>query len=245
MRSSRISELVLLVAVALVSAAVLAPRASGVDATYGHHFLDYGSCCNGDFLDGTSSRIVVNTSSPSSTACELFRSDAEWYDASGTKTVYLVQAGAVKCGIQTSLDGLCSNLNQLVLFDESYTPQLGHGCAPHGNLGGTGERFGFVAGVWSPDLTAWKARIDGTNYSEPTAITGDASRLLEGAEHTSTTSCSGWSGKGTWSTSGTGMFWWARYRVLNSTWVPVQGASTSSSCWTVTGGPPNSFTVSH
>lgn len=69
--------------------------------------------------------------------------------------------------------------------------------------------------------------------------------LVEGGEHTGTDDCSGWSGSGTWASGPDNSYRWQRYYASTLSWIVVQGASTSSGCWTLSGGPPGSFTISH
>src|SRR5690348_5444839 len=101
----------LLIAVGVAALAMfLASSASAVN--FGGRYLVYGSCCDGGPLWGSSSSIIVNSASPESTGCLIFRNDAE---ASG----FLLQAGATKCGLSSGgLDGTCSLSNNLVRFVE-------------------------------------------------------------------------------------------------------------------------------
>lgn len=71
-----------------------------------------------------------------------------------------------------------------------------------------------------------------------------ADYLVEGAEHASGDTCdpSKWGGTND-ATFASATPVWQRDKP-DLTWYTVQSASTSSGCWTVSGGPPNSFTVS-
>lgn len=215
------------VAVVAALAALLAVPASADEfpANFGERYLET-PCCGGAQLGGTSASLNVNTISPDSPHCLLFRSDAEIVG-------HLIQAGLVKCGVNTSLDGACSLSNNLVKFVEIQNSS-GYHCYAHGDAS-TG--FEYDPGVHITDGT-WYSFISGTSYE--TTTFGSATLIIEGGEHTNTTSCSGWTGSAVF--AGDSSHVWQRYD-LNAHGTDVQSASTNNGCWLVSGGPPGSFSI--
>jgi hypothetical protein len=198
---------------------------------FGAYYLT-SPCCNGDPFNGTGASIKVTSASPDSQPCLLFRSTAE-------KGGYLIQSGLTKCGTNsTGLDGTCSLSNNLVKFVEKEVNGV-YTCYPHGaaSLNTT-----YTATPQNTTGTLWYAYIDGTAY-ESNSFTAEA--IAETAEHTDPNgdSCSGWSGAATFASSAT---WpWQRYVINNPSWTRVQSSYTHAGCWSLSGGPPNSFTISH
>lgn len=228
----------LTVSAGFFAALVGSANASAFANRYGMEFLQYGSCCGGDTLFGTKASIIPNHVNPGGTYCTLFRSDAE--DNTGG---YLIQAGVVKCGSQTDLDGTCSLTNNLVKFVETETPSGGYVCHPHGGTSVGTEVDAAVYGYAEAFDNGWNAYLNGTPEEGIPVMTG-AQYIVEGAEHAGTDSCnsSDWGGTND-ATFASATPVWQRYKT-NLTWYTVQGSSTSSGCWTVSGGPPNSFTIS-
>lgn len=223
-----------------VSAGLFAMLAGSANAStfanrYGMRFLESGQCCNNAALDGTRASIIPNYVNPGASYCTAFRSDGEGAIGSG----YLIQAGVVKCGVNQNVDGTCSLSNNLVKFVETETPSDGYVCYPHG---GTSTGTAVDAAVTGSVSNPWTAWLDGTQ-EEAIAAPPSFYYLVEGAEHAGTDSCdsSNWGGtnEGTFGSTEA----WAR-NTTSMTWYTVQGSSTSSGCWTVSGGPPGSFTIS-
>lgn len=221
---------------ALVIAAAAALAAAGIASanTYGGYELN-APCCNGDPLYGTRANISIPSSSsnwnPGSGQCILARSDGE--DDNLGK---LIQAGFLRCASGVGLDGTCSLSNNLVDFVETNNGS-GYTCYPKG-----GETYGTTHKytVDKGSTSTWTAYIDGVADTHTISM-GNAQFLVESGEYTG-----GTGGSFTASaTYGSGLAW---QRWNGSTWFTVQSAFvliTSGSGWSVSGGPPNVWTVSH
>jgi len=207
---------------------------------YGQRFLLYGSCCGGEALWGSRASIIPNHVNPGASYCTLFRSDGEDPD-----NHYLIQAGVVKCGTQAQFGDLleCSPNGEFVKFVETETPSDSYHCLPHGVTSVGTEVDAQVHGYSDSFINGWNAYLDGTPEEGIPDLIG-AKYLVVGAEHAGTDSClsSDWGGTND-ATFASATPVWQRYK-FDSTWYTVQSSSTSSGCWTVSGGPPNSFTVS-
>jgi hypothetical protein len=244
----------LLVAV-LVVISGLSPRsaAAGSDEfapKFGTLYEQYDTCGCGQ-LNGTEASIIPNnmTPGPGTNYCTVFRSDAENTNATnGTNTSYLIQAGIVKCAAGAPpLDQTCSVNNNIVLFVETREPGAYNDtlhCVAHGGTTLGTEHVFTVVNAWQ---NQWQAYIDGNAYESITGITG-MYRIHEGAEavhpENEGDNCTGFGSpnSATWASDPT---WrWQRFRYNYYDWFTIQGSQSSNGCWTISGGPPNSFTIS-
>lgn len=225
---------------ACVIAGTFATTAAASFARFGDYFLEYGHCCSNEPLNGTSSDIIVNYAGPDSAYCVVFRSDAEF-----TNQYYLIQDGAVKCGSSSGgLDFSCSKNINLVYFVETETPSVGYTCYPHGSVG-TGS--GFIAEVVNSSGTTWTPWLNFGSFPSETIDPGASTALylFESAEHTHTDVCTGWTASGTWESGPTEDYRWLRYNRSSGVWSEVQSAQEETGCWSISGAPPNTFTISH
>jgi len=188
-------------------------------------------CCGGDPLEGTGASIEGDALTPDKYFCILFRSDAE--NSNGT---YAIQAGLARCGTNGTLDGTCSLSNNLIKFVEKVVASS-FTCYPHGAASLFSEYDTWLA---DGSGTTWFAYINGTAY-ESSSFTGNL--IDESGEHTSTDSCSGWSGHAVFADDG--LWPWQRYVKATRTWTQIQASQHSHGCWTLNGGPPSPFDISH
>jgi hypothetical protein len=228
---------------AILLAIVAGPaNASAFPNRFGQRWLGYGQCCNNGLLLGSRASITPNNVNPGGSYCTAFRSDAE--QESGP---WLIQAGVVRCGGQANADGTCSLSNNLVKYVEIITPSSSGVCYPHGgtSTGTAVDARVSWEGVDNFGNEDWEASLDGTVEENLMGGMYGAQYILEGGEHAvgpNLDSCntSDWGGtnKATFASSQA----WQRQQP-GFTWFTIQSASTSSGCWTVSGGPPNSFTI--
>jgi hypothetical protein len=218
---------------AIVTAALALSTAARAN-TFGGYELN-APCCNGDPLYGTRANISIPSSSsnwnPGSIHCLLARSDAE-----DDTLVKLIQTGFLRCASGWSLDGTCSLTNNLVNFVETNNGS-GYTCYPKGAVSyGTTHKYTVDKGSTS----TWTAYIDGVADTHTISM-GNAQYLIESGEYGGDTSGSFTAS----ATYGSGLAW---QRWNGSTWFTVQSAYvfiTSGSGWSVSGGPPNTWTISH
>lgn len=229
MNRAAVCAFFLVVSLATATAAVAAPGDWYQAPRYGAYYLT-DPCCSGDALNGTSSAIKVESISPDPDSCILFRSTAETESQ-------LIQAGVARCGSNIALDGTCSSSNNLVKFVEILNGGV-YTCYPHG---AASARYIYNVSVQNASSTTWYAFINGTSYeslSMPAAVA-----IAESGEHTPSNSCSGWSASATYANSSA--YPWQRFIKSSLTWFNVQSSYASAGCWTLTGGPPSPFTISH
>jgi hypothetical protein len=208
--------------------------ASASATTYGGYWLHY-PCCNSDPLYGTRANISIPPASgnwnPGSAECIAARSDAE-----DSLLVKLIQTGFLRCAPGYGVDGTCSLSNNLINFVETNNGS-GYTCYSKGGVSyGTTHKYTVDKGSTS----TWTAYIDGVADTHSISM-GNAERLIESAEYTGGTGGS-FTATATW---GSGLAW---QRWTGSTWFTVQSAYllvTSGSGWSVSGSPPNLWSVSH
>lgn len=188
-------------------------------------------CCNGDTLNGTSASINASSINPDTQSCIAYRSDAERYQ------VGLLQVGLVRCGTGANVDGTCSLSNNLVKYVEKLVGTNPGVCVAHG---GASTGTSYWMSVQNATGNLWYSYIDGTAYESNTF---QQSKLVEGVEYTGSF-CSGWSGSVTYAADSNHR--WQRYVINSPTWVTVQTSfiDNTSSCFSMSGGPPTSFTIS-
>jgi hypothetical protein len=218
----------------LVAAGIALCTCAGASAnTFGGYELHY-PCCNSDPLYGTRANISIPPSSgnwnPGSAHCVAARSDAE-----DNTLPRLIQTGFIRCAPGYSADGTCSLSNNLVNFVETNNGS-GFTCYPKGAVSyGTTHKYTVDKGSSS----TWTAYIDGVADTHTVSM-GNARNLVESNEFT------GDSGSFTATASyGSGLAW---QRWTGSTWFTVQSAYVliiPSGSWSVLGGPPNVWSVSH
>lgn len=224
-----------------VSAGLLALLAGTANASafanrFGQRFLQYGQCCNNAILYGSRASITPNNVNPGSSYCTAFRTDGEGVLGSGL----LIQAGVVKCGANTTgVDGTCSLSNNLVKYVETINSVHGAVCFPHG---GTSTGTAVEAKITTSSSNPATAYLDGTQEEGMGGLNAFA-YILEGAEHAGTDSCNSSNWGGTNEANFAGTVAWQRQQGDGS-WFTIQDSSTSSGCWTVSGGPPGNFTIS-
>jgi hypothetical protein len=216
--------------VAILVLLTCSSSAFGFAARFGTRYLE-PPCCGGDALNGTSASINISSISPDSTRCILFSSDAE-----NSTHLYLLQDGVVRCGSSSSLDGTCSLTNNTVKFVEkevngSYT------CYAHGSAA---LNFDHAAVLQNASGTTWSTVLDGVTY-ETNSFTQYG--IYEQGEHAGSDSCTGWSGSARFAANAS--YPWQRYVQSGATWKTVQSSFSSPGCWSISGGPPGSFTISH
>jgi hypothetical protein len=228
---------VLVVAGVLLSAST--SPASTFPNKFGSRYLqNYQSpvCCNGQALNGTQANVSVSSLGPDATQCVLFSSEIEEVNDGPAA----VQSGIVRCGSSsTGLDGTCSLSNNQVLFVETINSSNNAHCVAHGAAAYSTD---YKFGTEDPSGSTYYGTINGV-LDESVSFTGGPAHLItEGGEHTNVDTCTGWTGAATLGDTGAP---WSRYVLSSTTWVTVQSANTSAGCWTLTGGPPGSFNVSH
>jgi hypothetical protein len=205
-----------------------------LSARYSARYLEYGlnpPCCGGDALWGTSASINVSSIQADGGNCVLFRSDAE------NLANDLIQAGIVRCGdTSTGLAGSCSRDHTIVKFVETHLQGQPYRCFQHGSAA-TGVDHAAV--VYAPSGNTWYSFIDGVQYE-----TNSFSQrvIMESGEHGGSDSCSGWSASARFAASPS--YPWQRF-VQPGTWKTVQSSYSSPGCWSISGGPPGAFTISH
>lgn len=223
-------------ALIFAASAVADPSQWWQSPRFGAYYLT-SPCCNGDTFNGTGASIIVNSANPNSQSCLLFRSTAE-ANGSGGPNGYLLQSGIVRCASGFSVDNTCSLSNNLVKFVETEVNGQ-YTCYPHGAVSfGTSH----TATPQNASGNLWYSFIDGTAYESNTFV---AAAIAESGEHNgpNADNCSGWSGSATFGSSAP---WpWERYVIGSSGWVQIQSSYTHAGCWSLSGGPPNSFTISH
>jgi hypothetical protein len=197
---------------------------------FGGRYLQEPCGC-GDALYGTSSAMVANFIVPDPPQCVAFSDFTS--DSSG----FLIQAGLVRCGNLITADGTCSLHNDLVRFVEVKNSSGFH-CYQHGSAS-TGVEHDAAVQAYSGN--SWSSWLDGTFYE---GTTQSHLFITSHAEYTgSGSSCTApWSGSVT--LGGGPAYPWQRLKPDRITWFTIQSAPTQNGgCWTITGGPPGSFTV--
>jgi hypothetical protein len=217
----------------LVAAGIALVTCAGASANmFGGYELHY-PCCNSDPLYGTRANISIPPSSSNwnpSSHCVAARSDAE-----DNTLPRLIQTGFIRCASGYSADGTCSLSNNLVNFVETNNGS-GFTCYPKGAVSyGTTHKYTVDKGSSS----TWTAYIDGVADTHTVSM-GNPLNIVESNEFT------GDSGSFTATASyGSGLAW---QRWTGSTWFTVQSAYVliiPSGSWSVLGGPPNVWSVSH
>jgi hypothetical protein len=194
---------------------------------WGSYYLSE-PCCNGDPIQGTIASLTVNSISPATGYCESFAAFSE--DAGNA----LLQAGIVKCVNTTG--GCTTPQNSIQKYVEVIDTSANEHCYMHGTAS-TGTEY--VPSVQNVSGNTWDSFISGTAYETNSF---NVALIKESAEYTGS-SCSGWSGKGTYAADSTWPF--QRYVQATRTWKTVQSAWTQQECWVVSGSLPGSFTISH
>gem|GEM_PF-3757219 len=228
----RTFQFVALAAFAAVACCVLASSAGALTLTarYGARYLE-PPCCGGDALWGTSASINVASIAADGANCILFRSDAENLNQD------LIQAGIVRCGdTSTGLAGTCSRNHTIVKFVETHLQGQPYHCVEHG-AAATGVDHAAV--VFAPSGSTWYSFLDGVQYETNTF---SQRIIMESGEHAGSDSCSSWTARATFAAGVS--YAWQRY-VQSSGWKTIQSSYNSPGCWSITGGPPGAFTITH
>jgi len=246
----------LIVALATLSG-LLFPRSAAASCgddvfcdKFGTLYLQYDTCGCGQ-LNGTQASIIPVHMNPGegTNYCTVFRSDAENTQATnGTDTSYLIQAGIAKCAAGAPpIDRTCSVTNNIVLFVETREPGAYNDklhCVSHGGTTLGTEHWFSVVNPWQGQ---WDSNIDGNNYESITGITG-MYRIHEGAEavhpEIEGDTCTGFGSPNSATWASDPVWPWDRFSYASYTWIHIQDSEYSDGCWTISGGPPNSFTVS-
>lgn len=235
-----VSRVGLAFATLAVSAGLLGMLAGTANASafanrFGQRFLQYGACCNNAVIYGSRASINPHYVNPGSNYCTAFRTDGEGTLGSG----YLIQAGVVKCGANANVDQTCSLSNNLIKYVETINPVHGAVCFPHG---GTSTGTAVDAKITTSSSNPATAYLDGTQEEGMGGLNAFY-YIVEGAEHAGTDSCDSSNWGGTNEANYAGSVAWQR-QITDGSWFTIQGSSTSSGCWTVSGGPPGNFTIS-
>jgi len=227
-KSMRRARRIAVLAICLVTSMAFASTAAAY--YWGDYHLDYGSCCGGAALNGTRAYIDVSSTTPDANSC-LAHSSVVDSNSANDQT----EAGLLRCGTNTRIDGTCSLTNNFVKFVEldsggTYT------CYPHGSAT-LGSSY-LVTIDDSANNGSWYAYIAGTQYEGYFGLSSTAVNVYEWGEYTGGT-CSGWSDSTSFST-------WQRYYYAGSTWTTVASATNGTTgCWSVGSLSSGNFSVSH
>jgi hypothetical protein len=218
------------VAVSICFAVAPSAEALSLTARYGARYLE-PPCCGGEPLWGSSASINVSSIAADGSNCILFRTDAENLNAD------LIQAGIVRCGdTSTGLAGTCSRNHTIVKFVETHLAGQPYHCVEHGTAA-TGVDHAAV--VVAASGNTWYSYLDGMQYE-----TNSFSQriIMESGEHAGSDSCMYWTASARFAAAVS--YAWQRY-VQPTGWKTVQSSYNSPGCWSITGGPPGAFTISH
>ena len=228
-------RLIILVAAIAVAASWGSPGVHAASYEWGIRYLNYGSCCLGDSLNGTKASIEVNYFNPLTNQCL----SAQSYGVGFNNTDDLIVVDLLRCGSSTGIDGTCSESNNFVRAVEVLINGIYH-CYEHGAASwGTN----YTMDVLNEYQSLWWAHINGTAYENETFSTGTAEAIQEGIEDGQTTSnifCSGWSAASVFAQTSA----WQRFEI-NVSWKTVQSSRSQSGCFTLSGGPPGAFSIQH
>ena len=225
-------------AVALCTGAFASSPPTAAARSFGGYWLTVNQCCNNEGLYGTRASITspvrASDISGMDDECILARVDGQVNGA------WLIQAGMNWCGPYTQgIDLTCGfSYPSMESFVEwSSSPSSGpYYCSPVGTIGWNTTH---TYNVQRTGGTTWRAYVDGVERGG--TVTGGGAEHLRADLEYSGGSSDAFRAYADWSYS----LQWQRKR-SDTSWYTIQSAGREDCCgWTLYGGPPNHFQVSH